>query len=118
MESKIRFSCVDAPEKKQAGGIASRDYLRSLLDQAGNRIKVKAVGTGKYGRTIADIYTDNGLIQLQQVKAGWVWANGKYKSDCVEWDAIAVAEQEARRTKRGIWAESPVEPWVWRKRNR
>ena len=118
VESRIRFSCIDAPEKKQAGGIASRDHLRMLLNRAGNRVRVKAVDTDRYGRTVADLYTDGGLVQLQQVKAGWVWANAKYKSDCAEWKAIAAGEQEARAARRGIWAGNPVEPWEYRRRGR
>ena len=39
-EVKVRFACIDAPEAKQEGGIESRDYLRSLLNQAGNQVKV------------------------------------------------------------------------------
>lgn len=35
-ELKIRLACIDAPEKKQDMGIASRDYLRSLLNQNGS----------------------------------------------------------------------------------
>ena len=61
----------------------------------------------------------------QQVRDGWVWANGKYKSDCAvpagrqaEWEAIAAGEQEARAARRGIWAGSPTSPWEWRRRNR
>ena len=74
-----------------------------LLNQAGDRVKVKAVDTDKYGRTVADLYTDDGLVQLQQVRDGWVWANFKYKSDCAEWNAIAAAEKEAKAARRGIW---------------
>ncbi len=108
----------DAPELKQPQGIASRDHLRMLLNQAGNRVKVRAVDTDRFGRTVADLYTDSGLVQLQQTRAGWVWANTKYKSDCREWRAISAAEQEARRARRGIWAGNPMPPWEWRRRNR
>ena len=119
VESKIRFSCIDAPEIKQDKGIASRDHLRMLLNQAGNQVKVNAVDTDRYGRTVADLYTNDGLIQLQQVKAGWVWANSKYKSDCADWEAIAAAEKDARVARQGIWNSSnPMPPWEWRKRNR
>ena len=118
VESKIRFSCIDAPEIKQEGGIASRDHLRMLLNRAGNQVKVNAVDTDRYGRTVADLYANDGLIQLQQVQAGWVWANERYKSDCAEWGAIEAAEQEARAARRGIWNGKPLEPWEWRKRNR
>jgi endonuclease YncB( thermonuclease family) len=53
---------------------------------------VRAVDTDRFGRTVADLYTDNGLVQLQQTRAGWVWANGKYKSDCSQWNAVSRSE--------------------------
>ena len=37
-EIKIRLACIDAPEKKQDLGIASRDYLRSLLNRNPKKI--------------------------------------------------------------------------------
>jgi endonuclease YncB( thermonuclease family) len=117
-EIRIRFACIDAPELKQPQGIASRDYLRSLLNQASDRVKVKAVGKDRFGRTVAELYTNSGLVQLQQTRAGWVWTNFKYKSDCSQWNVIAAAEKEARAARRGIWAGNPTPPWEWRSRNR
>jgi endonuclease YncB( thermonuclease family) len=117
-EIRIRFACIDAPELKQPQGIASRDHLRSLLNQASDRVKVKAVGKDRFGRTVAELYTNSGLVQLQQTRAGWVWANARYKSDCSQWNAIAAAEKEARAARRGIWAGNPIPPWEWRRRNR
>jgi len=58
------------------------------------------------------------LVQLQQVKDGWVWANSKYKEDCPSWDAIAAAFTEAKAAKRGIWAGNPTPPWSWRRPNK
>ncbi|MGH2414425.1 MAG: thermonuclease family protein [Microcystaceae cyanobacterium] len=62
--------------------------------------------------------TSGQLVQLQQVKDGWVWANGKYKSDCPQWNEIAAAEREARSQRRGIWTGNPQPPWEWRKAHR
>ena len=118
VELRIRFACIDAPELRQEQGIASRDYLRSLLSQAGNRLRVKVVDRDRYGRTVAELYTDAGLVQLQQVKAGWVWANFRYKDKCSQWNAIYSGEQEARQAQRGIWAGNPMPPWEWRRRRR
>jgi endonuclease YncB( thermonuclease family) len=39
-ELKLRVACIDAPEKKQALGIESRDYLRSLLAKNPNKLIV------------------------------------------------------------------------------
>jgi endonuclease YncB( thermonuclease family) len=118
-ETKIRFACIDAPELKQDKGIASRDHLRSLLNKVNNRVKVQATDVDRYGRTVAELYTpSNQSIPVQQAKDGWVWANGKYKSDCPSWDKVEAAEQEARAAKRGIWNGNPMPPWEWRRRNR
>lgn len=117
-ELKIRFACIDAPEAKQDKGIAARDHLRLLLNRANNQVKINPVDTDRYGRTVAEIYTTSGqLVQLQQVKDGWVWANEKYKSDCPHWNEIAKAEREAKAARRGIWAGNPMPPWEWRRRN-
>ena len=108
-ESKIRFACLDSPEicPKQEGGIEARDHLRVLLNQAENKVKVNATDTDRYGRTVAELWMNRGngweLVQLQQVKDGQAWANGKYKEDCPSFQAIAKAEKEAKTAKRGIW---------------
>lgn len=82
-EIKVRFACIDAPELKMLNGIASRDHLRSLLANSGNQVKVNAITTDRYKRTIAELYTPSGeLVQLQQVQDGMVWGYEKYKSDC------------------------------------
>jgi endonuclease YncB( thermonuclease family) len=123
-EIKVRFACLDSPEvrPKQEGGIEARDHLRSLLNQAGNQVKVNATDTDRYGRTVAELWMDRGngweLVQLQQVKDGWAWANGKYKEDCPSWNAIASAEKKAKAARRGIWAGNPEPPWEFRQRNR
>ncbi len=116
---KIRFACVDAPENKQPGGIESRDHLRSLLSNSNNQVKVNAITTDRYDRTVAELFFLRGnqwqLVQKYQTKEGMVWGYEKYKSDCPSWEAIALAQQQAQQAKRGIWAGNPTPPWEWRK---
>ena len=72
-QPKIRFACVDAPEIKQENGIASRDHLRSLLNQANNQVTINALDTwsgalakpDRFGRTVAEVYAGGRLVQLQ-----------------------------------------------------
>ncbi len=117
-EIKVRFACTDAPELKMPNGISSRDHLRSLLTNSGNQVKVNAITTDRYGRTVAELYTLSGeLVQLKQVKDGMVWGYEKYKKDCPSWDAIALAQQQAQQSKRGIWSGNPTPPWEWRRNN-
>ncbi len=85
-------------------------------------ILVKAITTDRYGRTVAELFflvgRDWQLVQVRQVKDGMVWGYDKYKNDCPSWNAIAKAESDARRARRGIWAGNPVPPWEWRTNNR
>ncbi len=120
-ELKIRFSCTDAPENKQPGGIQARDHLRSLLTNSGNQVKVNAITTDRYGRTVAELFFLRGnqwqLVQEYQAREGMVWGYEKYKSDCPSWNAVYKAYIEAQQAKRGIWAGNPTPPWEWRRNN-
>jgi endonuclease YncB( thermonuclease family) len=71
-QQRIRFACIDAPELKQENGIASRNHLRSLLNWANNQVSINAVDTDRFGRTVAEVYANGQLVQLQQVKDGMV----------------------------------------------
>lgn len=118
---KIRFACIDAPELKQPYGIASRDYLRSLLKN--RSVAIVRTDTDRYGRTVAELYVRNGddwkLVQAEQIKSGLVWANSKYKDTCPSWKAIEAEFDKTRRERKGIFAASnPLPPWEWRKLNR
>ena len=102
-EIKVRFSCTDSPEVrgKQPGGIEARDHLRTLLNNSGNKVKVKAITTDRYGRTVAELYFRRGnnweLVQEHQARDGMAWGYKRYKSDCPSWNAIALAQQQAQR---------------------
>ncbi len=123
-ESKIRFACTDSPEvrPKQPGGIEARNHLRSLLNSAGNKVKVKAITTDRYGRTVAELYFRRGnnweLVQEVQARDGFAWGYKRYKSDCPSWKAIATAQQQAQAAKRGIWAGNPTPPWEFRRQRK
>lgn len=123
-ESKIRFACIDAPEvrPKQSGGIEARDHLRSLLSNSNNQVKVNAITTDRYDRTVAELFFLRGnqwqLVQEYQSKEGMVWGYEKYKSDCPSWNGVYKAFIEAQQAKRGIWAGNPIPPWEWRRQRR
>ncbi|NEO22108.1 MAG: thermonuclease family protein [Moorea sp. SIO4A5] len=123
-EKKIRFACVDAPEKAQLLGIESRDHLRKLLKRGRMRVKVDSIATDRYGRTIAELWVNRGvdweLVQSIQSSDGMVWGYEAYKSDCPNWDAIASTQARARSAKIGVWAKNAqaIPPWEWRKTKR
>jgi endonuclease YncB( thermonuclease family) len=85
---KVRFAYVDAPELKQPLGEESRNYLRSLVNRGGNKVKVQAITVDRYGRTVAQLWNNHGLIQLQIAIAGMAYGYEQYKKDCPNWEAI------------------------------
>jgi endonuclease YncB( thermonuclease family) len=117
-ETKIRFACIDAPEVKpsQSMGIESRDNLRKILDFAENKVRVDAITTDRYGRTVAELWVDMGLVQSLQAIDGMAWGYEQYKDDCKSWDAVASSEATARSEGKGIWGTSnPIPPWKFRR---
>ncbi|NEO59266.1 MAG: thermonuclease family protein [Moorea sp. SIO4G2] len=121
-EKKIRFACVDAPEKAQLLGIESRDHLRKVLEDGRMKVKVDAITTDRYGRTVAELWVNRGddwsLVQSIQSSDGMVWGYEAYKSDCPNWDAIVSTQRRAQSARIGVWAGKSVPPWEWRKANR
>ena len=53
-------------------------------------------------------------VNVRLVHDGWAWHFVKYAEGNKE---LAGAECEARKEKRGLWADSkpPIAPWEWRK---
>jgi endonuclease YncB( thermonuclease family) len=111
---RIRLNGIDAPEKGQAYGHTSGEFV--ALQAFGKDVTVQTYGLDKYGRTIGDVYLPDGtLLNKELVKAGLAWWYCKYSAD----QSLAQLEIEARETKRGLWQDpKPVPPWVFRKRQR
>jgi endonuclease YncB( thermonuclease family) len=116
---KIRFACVDAPELKQPLGQESRNYLRSMINEAGGKVKVKVINTDRYGRSVAELWTKSGLLQSRMAAAGMAFAYDQYSKDCLNWDAVKSSEKSAMEFKRGVWQSPNFErPWNYRKSSR
>jgi endonuclease YncB( thermonuclease family) len=117
---KVRFACVDAPELKQPLGEESRNYLRSLVSRGGNKVKLQPITTDRYGRTVAQLWNGNGLIQSQMAIAGMAYGYDQYKKDCPNWEAIQSTQAQAQEAKLGVWRlpDGGQRPWDYRKSNR
>ena len=112
LQLKFRIWGIDAPEKGQAFGTKSKEYLSSLI--YGKTITVDVQKTDGWGRFLAYVYTpDNKDVSLEMIKAGFAWHFEKY-DDSSEYEK---AEKEAREKKRGLWVDSkPIAPWDYRKK--
>lgn len=107
---KIRLANIDAPEKDQEYGMASR---QSLLEMVLNKpVRVVTQAVDDYGRVIATLSVGDLNVNHAQVQRGWAWASSRLHSNKV----LVAMQQEAQQNRRGLWAgDNPVEPNIWRK---
>lgn len=106
---RIRMNGIDAPEKKQAFGEASRKQLASLC--AGKRVRIVKYSTDRNKRWIADSYVDGISLSHRMVQEGMAWHFVKYSSDTT----LAILQQQARAKKIGLWSDPhAIAPWDYR----
>jgi endonuclease YncB( thermonuclease family) len=123
---KVRLVGIDAPERSQPFGSASRKNLESMV--AGKQVVVRSVKKDKYGRVLGSVWVQPGdcpscgktlYVNHAQIVAGMAWWYRYYADDQSEEDQgrFESAEREAIARKWGLWAEAnPVPPWVWRRK--
>jgi endonuclease YncB( thermonuclease family) len=125
-EIKIRMACIDAPEKKQDLGIASRDYLRSLLNTNPEKLVVMKKEKDRYGRTVAEVFIPTGKgdeevpVNGMMIKSGMAYYYAEYSKNCEDNATIyANLEKEAQRSRVGVWKNpNSMKPSEFRKRVR
>lgn len=106
---KVRLNQIDAPEKKQAFGNAAKKKLSALVFQ--KPVLLKTEGKDKYGRTIAEVFSNGQNINKQMVSSGYAWAYRKYLKD----SQYLQLENQARASSLGLWSEpNPIYPSEFR----
>ncbi|GBU07460.1 hypothetical protein AwDysgo_07910 [Bacteroidales bacterium] len=113
IEIRFRIYGVDAPEKKQAFGNKSKQYLSDLIYNKKVGLKVQKKRDG-FGRPIVWVYTSDGKdIGAEMLKAGMAWHFKKYDKS-KEYHGL---ENTARKNRVGLWNDSnPIAPWDYRKK--
>ncbi|MDR3299621.1 MAG: thermonuclease family protein [Candidatus Accumulibacter sp.] len=107
---KIRLAGIDAPEKAQPHGEASKQALaRAVLQK---RVVLKTTAIDRYGRTVAYVQCNGVSVNLEQIRNGHAWAYRGYTKD----HRYFVAQAEARAKRIGLWRETnPTPPWEFRR---
>jgi endonuclease YncB( thermonuclease family) len=116
-QHRIRLQGIDAPERKQPYGNASRIHLASLV--AGKTVTVEWDKQDRYGRIVGFVIVNGQDMNLEQLKAGMAWFYRYYQKELTPdtRKLYAQAEDEARRNKRGLWQDkNPMPPWEWRRK--
>lgn len=105
----VRLACINAPGVHQPLGVKSRDYLRSLLAQANNRVILTIADTDRQGRKVAEVNVptlnsdEEKFVQYEMVVAGWAYPYEQFSDHCPNWDVVQQGGQEAEQNQLGIW---------------
>ena len=125
---KVRLTGIDAPERGQPFGTASRDHLASLV--GGKEVFVESDKKDRYGRTLgkvwvqpADCPTCGKTLDANhaQIIAGMAWWYRYYAKEQSPEDQgrYESAEDEAKARKWRLWVDpNPINPYEWRKGRR
>jgi len=114
-QHKIRVTGIDAPEKAQAFGQASKKSLSDLVFS--RNVEIFWEKRDRYQRILGKVLIKEQDICLEQVKRGMAWHYKQYQRDQPLEDRIkySKAEEEARQKRIGLWAdEAPMPPSEFR----
>lgn len=108
---RVRLQGIDAPERDQAGGTASTQWLTErVLNQD---VLLEPVSQDRYDRLLAVVYLEDRNLNRELVSAGQAWAYRRYlrRNDRDMCDL----ESRAREQRLGLWS-APVAraPWEFR----
>lgn len=108
-KERIRFSGIDAPEKKQKFGQEARKYLKSILKY---NLKIKYKKRDRYHRLVGEVFSNGKSTNKEMLKAGFAWFYKRYSKR----KELEKLEEGARKKKVGLWVqENPAPPWFYRK---
>lgn len=107
---KIRLSGIDAPERSQAFGKRSKEYLSELV--IGKQVIAIVESKDRYGRYVAKVKCNSQDVCAQMLQAGYAWHYTQYSNN----QYYADLQKEAHKGRRGLWVDKkPQAPWDYRK---
>jgi micrococcal nuclease len=110
---RVRLHAVDAPERDQPQGAASKQALAKLV--YGQQVSVEPIEQDRYDRLVARLWLGDLDVNAAMIKQGAAWVYRRYADD----PAYCAYEKAARDLKRGVWSlpgEQRAAPWEWRNR--
>ena len=114
-EHKVRLTGIDAPEKSQAFGAASKQALSNYIYQKEVTVDYKKLD--KYKRKVGKVILDRQDVCLAMIELGMAWHYKDYEKEQskTDRDLYRQAELKARQSKIGLWQDSKaIEPSAFR----
>ena len=94
VQHKIRLQGIDAPERGQAYGTKSKDYLSEQV--AGRYVVVEYDKKDRYGRVVGKVLVAGKDVCLAQFITGFAWHYKKYQNEQAASDRQQYAEAELK----------------------
>ncbi len=119
IQYKVRLAGIDAPEKSQSFGKASKKSLSDLIYD--KKVIIDWHKEDQYGRIVGKVLINGVDANLEQIKNGMAWFYRKYQNELSLDDRLAYlhAEEVAKARKVGLWVSPDViAPWDYRKQRR
>lgn len=114
-QQKIRLAGIDAPEKGQPFGNASKKALADLV--FGRKVVAKCTKRDRYERNVCKILVDGLDANLEQIRKGFAWHYKKYEEEQSLADRTSYSEKQkiAQGARIGLWSDkNPQAPWDFR----
>lgn len=108
---KIRLHGIDCPESSQDFGTRAKQFTSELC--FGKTVKVEALDTDRYGRTIGLVILPDGkVLNKELLRAGLAWHYKHYDKS----QELADLEVTAKKNKVGLWVQpNAIAPWDFRR---
>ena len=117
---KVRLANIDAPELKQAFGVASRDALKKRIEQ--QQVDVNVVTIDQYRREVGQIILNNADVNLWMVAQGYAWhydSIAKKQQNKLDFSRYQQAQIQAQQNRLGLWHKArAVAPWQFRQQQK
>jgi endonuclease YncB( thermonuclease family) len=112
---EVRIFGIDAPERGQPWSRRAREALSERV--YGKVVRIVPVERDRYGRIVAEVFSDGAAVAEEQVRAGHAWVFRRYTRS----KKLLALEAEAKAARRGLWSlpeSERIAPWRWREGDR
>lgn len=114
---EVRLYGIDCPEWGQSYGNKAKKFLKKKVYHKNVTVEPKDID--RYGRTVALVFSADGLVNRELVTAGLAWMYPRYCQQQPLCSDLKRIQQRAKKRTRGLWREKhPVSPWYWKWKKR
>jgi endonuclease YncB( thermonuclease family) len=112
---RVRFACIDTPEKGQNPFFDNAKNRIEQLIPVGTPVTIRDTGDTTFNRIVAEIYKSNSSLSLQMVREGHAVNYCRYlQKNCgSDRASYLAAEAAAKQAGLGVW--NPKQTWTQRR---